>query len=181
MLLLVGTLAVSQSSLTPGDWKALTVPTYNTSDGEVYILPPDFTRNPGPIFTQADASSFVCPLEHESECDLYTPNSNPFDPDPATSLCDCHSAGYAWRRQELTEAEYLLLTGDTSGEDDDLSDTSPVQGRCNPVAFGWTWDTSPQHTVPIVMTMDPGNTQQVRRMHILFRTFARSFQPVRTG
>ena len=84
---------------------------------------------------------------------------------PETSGCDCGSKVISWKREMMSEKEFLRLSGgssSSSSDDDDLSPTSSSGGgRCSAVSYGWSWDISGDDTVPIVLTIPPCNKETV--------------------
>lgn len=77
----------------------------------------------------------------------------------SSPACDCGSKVISWKREAMSESEFLRLSGSSVESDDDdlsLSSRSP-NGRCTAVSYGWSWDVSGDDTVPIVLTIPPGN------------------------
>ena len=148
-------LAIGQPSITwrtqtigrSGDW--VEAPVFSTSEINLY------TEVPIDCPTTTSSPDGTCPLANIKS--LTTPW-----PSDAPSVCDCGSRKIAWRRQEVTSAEYNTMTGNQDDDDvaaDDLDPFStPKVSRWNAIALGYSWDASPDNTVDIVPTIDPGGT-----------------------
>lgn len=156
---LVLLLAVGARAMSSAEWSAIKV--VENSD---YAFAPVFPANVSIRYNVAAAGE--CPINLDGECRLYTPNVNPYA-DAQTVLsspgCDCHDRTLAWKRVEMTEAEYARLSGAADAADDDLvpGANTAGNGRYLNIAAGHSWDLSSIDTQSIVPTIDPGGTVAV--------------------